>query len=369
MKLINKLGPVGLIALAASFSSTAFANDYSAWYMGANAGQSTADIDNELIVQNLLDTGFTTTAFEEEENDTGYKVFAGYQFNRYFSLEAGYFDLGKFNFAATTLPAGTLNGSLKVRGVNLDLVGYIPLGESFSLFGRVGANYALTKDNFYGTGAVTVNNPNPSKRETNLKLGVGMQYMVNDSWAVRLEGERYHVNDAVSSRGDIDLVSLGVVYRFGSAPEPTYTAPLPPPAPEVVAPPPPPPTFVKTTVSANELFTFDSAEVRVPHSQLDEVAKALNSEGAPQQIVISGYTDRLGSDSYNQKLSLQRAQGVKNYLVGRGVKADRLIAEGHGESNPVVNCNEKNLPDLIQCLAPNRRVEIDQFTVVKEEKK
>lgn len=370
MKLLNALGPLGLIALAVSMSTTALADD-SAWYLGGNVGESNADIDDQRIADDLLAGGYTTTGMSSDEKDVGYKLFAGYQLNRYLSFETGYFDLGSFNFTADTLPLGTLNGALKVRGINFDIVGSIPLGESFSLFGRAGVNYALTKDNFYGTGLVNVSNPNPSKREANLKLGIGMQYAINDAWAIRLEDERYHVNDAVGNRGDIDLVSLGVIYRFGTERAPVYTKVIEPiPAPVVVEPPPPTPIkFVKHAVSANELFAFDSAEVRAPHGELDDIAKALKNSGAPEQIRVSGYTDRLGSDSYNLNLSQQRAQGVKNYLVAHGIKSERLVAEGHGEADPVVMCTDTNKPDLIQCLAPNRRVEIDEFTVLKEVKK
>lgn len=366
MKTINALGPLGLIALASCLSLPLQANDAN-WYIGGNLGETDADIDTGRIAQDLFAGGFTTTAVTTDEKNLGGKLFAGYQFNRYLSLETGYFDLGSINFRADTLPEGTLNGAMKTRGLNFDVVGYIPLHEAFSLFGRLGVNYALSKDNFYGTEAVTVTNTNPSKREANLKLGLGIQYAVNDNWAVRLEDERYHVNDAVSNRGDIDLISLGVVYRMGVAPQPVYAqAPTPMSTPEPIEPQPaPPPQFVKRSVSANELFAFNSAIVRAPHGELDAIAKALNNESAPQQIRISGYTDRLGSDQYNQKLSFERAQGVKTYLVMQGIDPKRLIVEGHGEADPVVNCSEKQLPDLIQCLAPNRRVEIDEFSVMK----
>ena len=86
---------------------------------------------------------------------TGYKLFGGYKFNKNFALEGGYFDLGKFGFTATTVPAGTLNGNIKLKGLNLDAVGILPIAEKFSAFGRVGLNYAQAKDSFTGTGAVS----------------------------------------------------------------------------------------------------------------------------------------------------------------------------------------------------------------------
>jgi OmpA-OmpF porin, OOP family len=84
-------------------------------------------------------------------------------------------------------------------------------------------------------------------------------------------------------------------------------------------------------------------------------------------VTIVGYTDRLGSKQYNQKLSEQRANSVKAYLVGKGVAGSRLTAVGKGESDPVVECRDaKKRPDLIKCLEPNRRVEIEPVTFTKQ---
>ena len=78
--------------------------------------------------------------------------------------------------------------------------------------------------------------------------------------------------------------------------------------------------------------------------------------------MITGYTDRLGSDAYNQKLSERRAAAVKTYLSGKGIEANRLTAQGKGETNPIVTCTETNKAQLIKCLEPNRRVEVENFT-------
>jgi OOP family OmpA-OmpF porin len=260
---------------------------------------------------------------------------------------------------------------MKVRGLNLDLVGTLPMTEKFSVFGRVGVNYAQTRDNFSGTGAVSVTNPTPRKNDTNYKFGAGVQYAFTDSLAMRLEGERYRVNDAVGNKGDVDLYSVGLIYRFGpkaQAPAPyvaapAYVAVAPAPVVEAPPPPPPPPRFEKYTLSATELFAFDSAELRAPQPKLDEIASALVANTTVNDVVITGYTDRLGSNSYNQALSERRANTVKNYLSAKGVSANRLNAQGKGEANPVVECSDKNRQALIKCLEPNRRVEVEQITI------
>lgn len=370
MKLIRASGTLGLVALAALASPLALA-DESGWYGGANIGRSAATIDDARINAGLLSGGFTSSAIVDDDRSTGYKVFGGYQLNKNFAIEGGYFDLGKFGYTATTVPAGTLNGTIKVRGLNLDLVGIVPFTEKFSAFGRVGLNYAQARDSFTGTGAVRVTNPNPSKYGTNYKFGVGLQYAFTDALAMRAEAERYRVDDAVGNKGHIDLVSVGLIYRFGGktqAPAPYVAAPALVPVPEVIvaAPPPPPPPparFEKFTLSATELFAFDSAELRMPQPKLDEIATALGSNSDVNNVVITGYTDRIGSAKYNQKLSERRALSVKNYLTSKGIDANRLKAEGKGEANPVVVCTDKKRPALIKCLEPNRRVEVENITI------
>jgi OOP family OmpA-OmpF porin len=155
-------------------------------------------------------------------------------------------------------------------------------------------------------------------------------------------------------------------------PQPTYTpvpAPAPAPAPVIVQAPVPAPVPVqmprveRITMSDTELFDFNSANLRLPQPKLDDMANVLASNPQIANVVVNGYTDRLGTNTYNQRLSQKRADAVRSYLVGKGVAANRVRAVGHGESNPVVQCNETNKPALIKCLEPNRRVEIDQITV------
>jgi OOP family OmpA-OmpF porin len=371
MKIKKTTGLLSLMTLAIMTSPITLAED-AGWYIGGNIGQSRADIDEERIADGLLANGFSEALVQEDSIDLGYKFYGGYQINRHFAIEGGYFDLGKFNFTSTTQPAGTFNGSIKLRGINVDLVGFIQVTEKLSAFGRVGLNYADTRDSFSGTGFVNVLTPNAKERDTHLKIGAGLQYAFTEKLAARLETERYRIDDAVGNHGDVDLISVGLVYRFGAAtPAPApiaVAAPVPTPAP-VVAAPPPAPRFEKYTLSATELFGFDSSAVNLPQVKLEEITTALKSDGAPKQVVIVGYTDNLGSDAYNQKLSERRALAVKDYMVGRGVDSERLIAEGKGEADPVVVCTDKNKTELINCLKPNRRVEIDQVKMVREIKK
>ena len=361
MNFVKASNTLGLAIIAALASPYALAQD-SYGYVGGNFGQSKATIDDERITGGLLSGGFATSSIADDDQDTGYKIFAGYRFNRYFAIEGGYFDLGNFGFQATTVPTGTFNGDIKLRGVNLDLVGFVPIGDSFSLFGRVGADYAEAKDHFTGTGLVNVTgNPNPSKRAANYKFGVGVQYDFSNALSLRAEAERYRIDDAVGNKGDIDLLSVGLLYRFGGVTEaPPPSAPTPPSEPVAYT---PPPHLEKYTLAATELFAFDSAKLQMPEPKLDEIADALNANPGINDVVITGYTDRIGSEQYNQKLSERRAQAVKDYLTSKGIDASRLQAVGKGEANPVVVCTDKVRATLIKCLEPNRRVEVEQITI------
>jgi OOP family OmpA-OmpF porin len=141
-------------------------------------------------------------------------------------------------------------------------------------------------------------------------------------------------------------------------------APTPPAPPAPVA---PAITSQKITYQADALFDFDKAILKpAGKEKLDDLASkigALNLE----VVVATGYTDRIGSDKYNDRLSLRRAQAVKAYLVSKGIEANRIYTEGKGKRNPVTTgCNQKNRKQLIACLAPDRRVEVEVVGTSKQ---
>jgi outer membrane protein OmpA-like peptidoglycan-associated protein len=115
------------------------------------------------------------------------------------------------------------------------------------------------------------------------------------------------------------------------------------------------------TLSTDALFAFDKHSVaditNDGKTQLNALAHKLIVAGdSVRNVYITGYTDRLGSASYNDDLSEHRAYAVMHYLVDRGVPAASIIAEGLGMTNPVKDCPDDQQAQLISCLAPNRRV-------------
>ena len=381
----------GLAGVCAMLALPALAQQEPGYaYGGLSLGTSRAKIDEARITADLLSGGLSTSAMSRDEKDTAWRLFGGWQFNRNLALEAGVFSLGRFGFTSTTVPAGTLHGDITLRGLNLDLVGTLPLGERWSLLGRVGAQVARATDRFSGTGAVSVLNPNPSKRETNVKFGGGIQYEFNRSFLLRAEAERYRINDAVGNHGTVNAVLVSAVFPIGraEAPRPRMAmapayvppapapVPLPPvakaPEPVVLAPPPPPPPPVvvrpperrRVSFSADSLFSFDRSEVR-PEGKvaLDAFAKELVGTRY-DVIVVEGHTDRLGSTAYNERLSVQRAEAVKAYLLSAGgIESARISAVGKGETKPVTKAEDckgaHQTPKLVSCLQPDRRVEVE----------
>jgi OOP family OmpA-OmpF porin len=137
------------------------------------------------------DVGGATT----DKSDTGGKLYGGYAFNPNFSVEAGYASLGKFQS-----PAGEAKGD----GVFVDAVGTFPLGNNFSLLGRVGAFNGKLDNTAVGA----------SERGTNLKVGAGVQYDFDKNLGLRGEWERYRFDATGGTNANTDLYSVGLNYKF-----------------------------------------------------------------------------------------------------------------------------------------------------------
>ena len=130
--------------------------------------------------------------------------------------------------------------------------------------------------------------------------------------------------------------------------------PPPPPAPAPApAPAPQPPAATKVTYAADAFFDFDKSVLKPEgKAKLDDLVgkvKGINLE----VIIAVGHTDSVGSDAYNQKLSVRRAEAVKAYLVSKGIEKNRVYTEGKGEKQPVADNR------TAEGRAKNRRVEIE----------
>ena len=112
-------------------------------------------------------------------------------------------------------------------------------------------------------------------------------------------------------------------------------------------------------LAADALFGFDSAELSAAGRRaVDGVLGQVQRASEVQRIEVVGYTDRIGTASYNLELSQRRAEAVRSALVEGGVATTAIRAEGRGDAEPLVECDQRSQPALIACLAPNRRVQI-----------
>ncbi|MBA3033666.1 MAG: OmpA family protein [Gammaproteobacteria bacterium] len=139
-------------------------------------------------------------------------------------------------------------------------------------------------------------------------------------------------------------------------------APAPMPMAAVTPTPAPKPAAQRVQLNADTLFDFNKAVLRpAGREALDDFvskSKDINLE----VITAVGHADRFGSDSYNQKLSEQRAAAVKAYLLSKGIEANRIQTEGKGETQPVTkagDCRGAKSAKVIACLQPDRRVDIE----------
>jgi len=125
----------------------------------------------------------------------------------------------------------------------------------------------------------------------------------------------------------------------------------------------PPPVLERITLPSDAMYEFGSG--KLDHAslwRLNRLADSIKRKGGVEEVILVGHTDHLRSDgrqARNQELSEQRAESVRQYLIGRGVPADKIHARGAGSSQPIVQCPASlSKAKLVDCLQPNRRVEV-----------
>ena len=145
----------------------------------------------------------------------------------------------------------------------------------------------------------------------------------------------------------------GALVVQAPAPAPADVAPAPAPVAAPPAPAPQPPAATKVTYAADAFFDFDKSVLKPEgKAKLDDLVDKV--KGINLEVIIAvGHTDSVGTDSYNQRLSVRRAEAVKAYLVSKGIEKNRVYTEGKGEKQPVADNK------TAEGRAKNRRVEIE----------
>ena len=343
-----------VVAGLAAASVAQAAPQENTFYAGVKAGQASFHdgINRNHVIENKLG------AYGYNRNSFTYGVFGGYQIlnrdNLGLAVELGYDDFGR----AKARQAGKTVAKHTNHGTHLSLKGSYEVLNGLDVYGKAGV--ALVRSDYKSydkTNGARDHEAGRHSLRTSGLFAVGAEYAVLPELAVRLEYQwltrvgKYRTQTTNNSSVDynpwIGSINAGVSYRFGQGAAPVVAAP------EVVS-----KTF---NLNSDVTFAFGKANLK-PQAQaaLDgiygEIAQVNNAK-----VAVAGYTDRIGSDAGNLKLSQRRADTVANYFVAKGVSADAISATGYGKANPVTGatCDQvKGRKALIACLAPDRRVEI-----------
>lgn len=187
------------------------------WYVGISGGESKAEVRGDRQDDQLLDLGFDDASTTIDDKDGAYRVHGGYRFNRNIAFEVGFTDLGRFSQRTTVRPTGALDTRVEVQGFDASILGLLPIGERFTVFGRVGAFAARTRTEFSGSGSVVLFDgaQSSSKRTTSAVYGVGAMYDFTRNFSVRAEYVRYHrIGDESTGEYEPTTLTAGIQYRF-----------------------------------------------------------------------------------------------------------------------------------------------------------
>ncbi|MDR6994214.1 OOP family OmpA-OmpF porin [Aeromonas salmonicida] len=320
-----KMAPA-LIALAIAAMGTSTAQAADDWYTGIGAGWAYG--------HDLNDFGK-----DADKDATALSLFGGYNFNDYYAAELGYLYTGK---------AGVDGVDFKTQGATLSGLARLPLSDIFSVFAEGGAYFNH------------VNGNSNSDNGTAPLAGVGLTAKLSDLIDVQAR-YRYMWNlgdEQKTWETDMSVATLELVMHPNRT---SYVAPVAAPAPEPV----PEPVVVDKSfsLSSDVLFAFGKSTLKPEgvaslNTLYQQIVDVQPKDGS---AVVVGYTDRIGSDGYNLKLSEARARTVADFLVGKGLPAGKVSIDGRGKAEPVTGtqCDGiKAKAQLIACLAPDRRVEV-----------
>jgi OOP family OmpA-OmpF porin len=194
-------------------------------------------------------------------------------------------------------------------------------------------------------------------------------YLIDSSGAVVRSGTGlcWHTSSwtpalAIAECDFVAKKTAPVIAEATPAPAPA-PAPAPVPAPVVQK----KTVFVPYSMETETLFSYNKSELSESGKQKlnDDIIVKMQEYPKDEVVVITGYTDRIGSEEYNIKLSQRRADSVKAYMIDQGVDGSRIETAAKGEADPVVTCDSikgkvnRNNKALIACLQPNRRIVLD----------
>ncbi len=313
------------------------------WYAGGGLGITHVDPEGEA-------GGWSTN----DDRDSGWKLYAGYQFKPRWSVELSYVDGGEAGLGNVdpALEALIPDASIDYSTPSLMAVRWLNAPQStWNAFAKLGVS---TIDNSASDARI------PFEKQTDLQLaaGVGAKLRFAERWFLRGDVDFYdrdHYYAGLSIGGFFGAARRAVPEPIAEepAPEPAPAEP-PPPAPAPPPPAPEPEPVCEDVVTVLEGVTFENDSDRLTPASIDVLEDVVTklSASASDTVQILAHTDSNGSESYNLGLSVRRAKSVEDYLVRRGVAEIRLSSAGLGEGRPIA---DNATPEG---RARNRRVEI-----------
>lgn len=329
----TSLKPVWLaVVLAMTLPAGAQTGD---WYGGVGAGVAIAHDLNDF-------------SQDSDNNATALTLFGGYNLNPNLGAELGFLSTGDWDIKGADFNS---------KGATLSVIGRYPLNDIFSVFAE-GGGY------IYHVKSINGGDDNLAPL-----AGLGLTAKLHD-WVDIQARYRYIVrvgddpdNDKANSGtqrwvSDISVATLELVlhpYRTQPAAYVPSPAPAMPVEPDIVE--------QSFNLSSDVLFAFASADLKPEGmSALDALYQQIVEVQAKDgNALVIGHTDRIGSDASNQALSEARATTVANFLISKGLPADKVSTQGNGEGNPVTGSQCDSIQAraaLIDCLGPDRRVEV-----------
>lgn len=315
------------------------------WYVGGKVGWSRYDKTG--MKNDFKGIGDGPT----RKDQLGAGAFLGYQVNQYLG-----FELGGDWFGRMAYKGNTKNGAFKAYGAQLGARFSYPVAQDLDIYTRVGGEVwkAKTKGN--------INGKRLEKSDTGVSpfVAVGFEYALTESLATRLD---YQWTRKIGDSKDMGvaphngMLSLGLSYRFNQD-EPAVMVPPPvePPLAEVVE-------TKNFVLESDVVFGFNQSKLsKAGEQKLDQLyAELSHIDPKEGSVTILGFTDRIGKKEYNEKLSYRRAQAAADYIISKGIPADKVTVQSLGATDSVTGSkcdNVKKRTELIKCLAPDRRVDV-----------
>ena len=217
MKFARILSPL-LVCAGLGLAASANAEG---WYVVVFGGEASSEgLDQDELDASLVDVGFDLQSSSLDDSDTGFGAALGYQVNENFAAELSYVDLGDVSYQASNEQANPANESVTLdtsaAGPVFSLLGILPVGERWDLYGRAGLALMDSEGEASATAGDVTDRISDSTNRSNMVLGAGVQYDVSDRFGIQLEWDRYFDvgSEEIVGESDIDLFALGLRYNF-----------------------------------------------------------------------------------------------------------------------------------------------------------